>query len=287
MHWRRWGVAALALLTLVTCCPPRVVLADHPYQTRVIVDRLSPYWPEAVQQWEPLILQEAERRNLDPDLIAAVIWKESRGRQYSQGPAGAVGLMMVMPKEAGFTWRPSISELQDPYTNLFWGSRALATVIRQSRGDLYSALAAYNGGWEQIHYRGPRLFASDIIDTYARAVAVRNGLSPGGHWVATVAALTGDSPMTVVGPQRSLTRYSRPPVMADIPDCTTQGPPTAVSYASADGRDLNSRVAIWILLDGRLINRARGRGAQAPSTLELDSIVSPVWPPALPCLTRS
>lgn len=269
MDWRRWGLVAVSLLTLVASLSPGVVLADCPFQTRVIVDGLSSYWPEEVQRWEPLILQEAERRGLDPDLIAAVIWKESRGRQYAQGPAGAVGLMMVMPKEAGFTWRPSISELQDPYTNLYWGSRALATVIRQSRGDLYSALAAYNGGWDQIHYRGPRRFATDIIDTYARAVAVRNGLSPDGHWVATVAALTGTSPMTVVGPQRSLVRYSRPPVMADIPDCTTQGSPTAIAHVPQDGRDLTSRVAIWVLLDGQVIGRAHHRQAEASPALEL------------------
>lgn len=285
MHWRRWGVVAVCLLTLATACPPVGVLAAPPSQTRVVIDRLSPYWPEVVQQWEPLILQEAERRGLDPDLIAAVIWKESRGRQYAQGPVGAVGLMMVMPKEAGFTWRPTIAELQDAHTNLYWGSRALATVIRQSRGDLYSALAAYNGGWDQIHYRGPRRFATDIIDTYARAVAVRNGLSPDGHWVATVAALTGASPMTVVGPQRSLIRYSRPPVMADIPDCTTQGPPTAIAHVPHDGRDLNSRVAIWVLLDGQLVNRAYQRQVEASLDLDVTSSVPPiVWLPALPSL---
>jgi hypothetical protein len=237
-----------------------------------------------VQQWEPLILQEAERRGLDPDLIAAVVWKESRGRQYAQGPVGAVGLMMVMPREAGFTWRPSTAELQDPHTNLYWGSRALATVIRQSRGDLYNALAAYNGGWDQIHYRGPRLFAADIIDTYARAVAIRSGLSPDGHWVATVAALAGQSPMTVVGPQRSLTRYSRPPVMADIPGCTTQGPPTAIAHAPQDGRDLNSRVAIWILLDGQLIGRAHRRQAERPPELDLSSTPALARLPGLPSL---
>jgi hypothetical protein len=253
MDRRSWGVVAASLLVLTGILHPvHVARAGRPEQTEV-ASQLSPYWPQVVQQWEPIIVEEAERRGLDPDLIAAVIWKESRGQRYARGPVGAVGLMMVMPREAGFTWRPTAQELYDPHTNVYWGARALSTVIRQSRGDLYSALAAYNGGWGQIQYRGPRAFATDVLDTYVRAVAMRRGLSPDGHWVATVAAAGGAGAMTVLGPRRELTRYSRPPVMADIPDCTTHGRATAMAFTPPDGEDMTSRVGIWILLDGQLI----------------------------------
>lgn len=217
-----------------------------------------------MRQWEPIILEYAQQRGLDPDLVAAVIWKESLGRSDVRGPAGAVGLMMIMPREAGFSWRPTAEALEDPWRNVFWGARVLSTVIRQSHGDLYNALAAYNGGWEQIHLRGPRHFAEDVLGFYIRAVAVRCGLSPEGHWVATVAAMDkgGRDVLTVFGPQRSLARYSDRPVVAYIPDATTAGPPTAVAFSPPDGKDLDSRVGLWILMDGMVV---RPTGDQATS----------------------
>lgn len=144
---------------------------------------LAPYWSPRVQQWESLIAQEAERRELDPDLLASLVWMESRGDAVAVGPVGAVGLMQVMPREAGFAWRPAHDELLDPETNLFWGTRTLATVVKQGKGDIFNALAAYNGGWEQIMYRGPKRFATTVLQDYARAVAARHGLD-GSGWTA-------------------------------------------------------------------------------------------------------
>jgi len=152
---------------------------------------LAPYWSPRVQQWEFLIAQEAERRQLDPDFLASLVWMESRGDAVAVGPVGAVGLMQVMPREAGFTWRPTHDELLNPETNLFWGTRTLATVVKQGNGDIFNALAAYNGGWAQIMYRGPKRFATTILQDYAHAVAARHGLD-GGGWVAFFAVDRGE-----------------------------------------------------------------------------------------------
>ncbi len=253
MHRLRWSVVAL-ILVVAALLPAHPVAAHHETQSSEN-SALSPYWGAAVRQWESLILEEASYRGVDPDLVAAVIWRESLGRSSARGPAGAVGLMMVMPKEAGFTWRPTAEQLEEPWRNVFWGTRALATVIQQSRGDLYTALAAYNGGWEQIHLHGPNRYATDIIGEYTRAVAMRYGLSPEGHWVATVAAVdeSARGPLTVVGPQRPLTRYSVRPVAACIPDATTNGQPTAVAF-STNGQDMGSRVGVWIAVDGQIVH---------------------------------
>ncbi len=143
---------------------------------------LSSYWSPKILRWETLILQEANRRNLDPDFLASLVWMESRGEASAIGPVGSVGLMQVMPKEEGFSWRPSTEVLLDPSTNLFWGTRTLATVIQQGNGDVFSALAAYNAGWEQIAYSRPRNFATTILRDYAHAVALRCGVS--GRWIA-------------------------------------------------------------------------------------------------------
>ncbi len=139
-----------------------------------------------VLRWESLIVQEATRRKLDPDFVASLrLDGGSRGDANAVGPVGSVGLMQVMPKEAGFTWRPTREELLNPCTNLFWGTRTLATVIQQGDGDVFSALAAYNGGWEKVSSRVPRAFAATILHDYARAVAVRHGAEgPGQRFVA-------------------------------------------------------------------------------------------------------
>lgn len=253
MHNMRWGfVTAAVIVTLFSAQP---VLARQPAQIPTAQASLSPYWPEAVQQWEDLIVQYAVERGLDPDLVAALIWKESRGRADARSPAGAVGLTMVMPYEAGFTWRPRAAALLDPETNVAWGTRTLATVIRQSQGDVHSALAAYNGGWERVHNAVPQNYTAEVLSEYASAVAARCGLPLSGHWVATIALVDvqARSVLTVLGPQRPLTRYSVSNVAARIPDVVVTGAPTALVFSPPDGRGLSSQVGIWIHLDGRVV----------------------------------
>ncbi len=153
---------------------------------------LSPYWHSRLQQWDTLIVEEAARRALDPDFVASLIWMESAGRSHVVGTKGATGLMQVMPKEEGFSWRPSRKALLDPGTNLFWGTRTLATVIWQGKGNVFTALAAYNGGWDKIEAPGPRAFAMTVLRDYAAALAMRQGLEEEAHWVAFFAVLTPD-----------------------------------------------------------------------------------------------
>jgi hypothetical protein len=206
---------------------------------------LSPYWPLAVSRWESLILQYAQARRLDPDLIAAVIWKESLGRANARSVVGAVGLMGLMP----FPWRPSPEQLQDPETNLFWGARALAHTIRDGNGDLYYSLAAYNGGWEQIHLRVTRRYAAETLDCYTRAVAVRHGLPEDGDWIAIIAVegTPGPETITVLGPRRPLARYTERPSQADIPRVPAGVPPHATAITFVDARGVECRVHVWLV----------------------------------------
>jgi len=168
---------------------------DAPVAT-ASVSEISTYWSPKVRQWGPMIVEEAERRGLDPDFLASLVWMESRGDSQAIGPVGSVGLMQIMPSETGFSWRPSRAELLNPATNLFWGTRTLATVIHQGNGDVFNALAAYNGGWEQIMYRAPKFFATTILRDYVNAVALRHGLRGQGEWRAMFAVMTPE----IVGP---------------------------------------------------------------------------------------
>jgi hypothetical protein len=137
---------------------------------------LSPYWGGAIAQWHRLIAYWADLRELDADLVAAVIRKESIGQYDVEGPAGAVGLMMVLPAEiSGLPWRPSAAELKQPHVNLRWGTGILDQVIEES-GSLLSALAAYNGGWDQIHLEVTQRYARSVLTYYAYALGARFGL---------------------------------------------------------------------------------------------------------------
>ena len=185
MNHRMRGIAGVILLGSLLAGLPLVrvaaledPLSQHPSSPLT----LSPYWSSRVLRWEPLILQAADLRKLDPDLLASLIWWESRGDPAAIGPGGSVGLMQIMPKEAGFSWRPSRDELLVPSTNVYWGSRTLSIIIKQGGGDVAGALAAYNGGWEKAGNPGPRAFAAKILRDYAHAVALRESLD--GHWVA-------------------------------------------------------------------------------------------------------
>ena len=236
-----YTVVLLTAITLSALAQPALAQAEGPSDTAF----LSPYWKYAVSRWEPIVLRYAEQRQLDPDLVAAVIWKESRGRSTARGPAGAVGLMMVMP----FPWRPSSKELQNPWTNLSWGARALAQTIRDGNGDLYYSLAAYNGSWEKVERDSTRRYAASVLDYYSRAVAVRHGLPVDGDWVA-IFAVEGSprsSTITVLGPRRSLARYTpRPWLQADIPTVPQGVPPhsTAITFVDAYGGEC--RVNVWL-----------------------------------------
>ena len=139
---------------------------------------LSPIWGPAISQWSTYIGVLAETHGLDPDFIAAVVQEESNGTLDGVSSVGAVGLMGVMPQGPGLEWRPSTEELLVPAVNLRWGVAILAEVVRQAGGDLASALAAYSGGWDYVGSAVPQAYAASVLDNYARAVLVRNGISP-------------------------------------------------------------------------------------------------------------
>ncbi len=157
---------------------------------------LSAIWGPSITRWSSYISVLADFYGLDPDFIAAVIKEESNGNPTVVSRVGAVGLMGVMPAGPGLEWRPPPSELVNASTNLRWGVAILSEIVRQSGGDLYSALAAYSGGWSQANRTVPREYASSVLNSYGRAVAARSGVSPdiASQWTVAVEIRMGDVP---------------------------------------------------------------------------------------------
>ena len=127
---------------------------------------LSPYWEPGIQRWAETIGALAEVYGFHPDFIAAVIKHESGDEFRAISRRGAVGLMDVMAEEPALAWRPSSEALLTPTTDLRWGLAILSYVVQQAGGDLYTALAAYNGGWEHVNSRIPVSYTH--LDVYKR-----------------------------------------------------------------------------------------------------------------------
>jgi hypothetical protein len=154
------------------------VAADGTGETDAEEDHLSPFWGGAISQWTRWIIFWAQERELSPDLVAAVVRQESIGRADAEGPYGAVGLMMVLPAEkSGMPWRPTAEQLTEPSLNLRWGTGILREILRENGGNVINALAAYNGGWDQLHIASTKRYAHKILNYFAYAIAARQGYS--------------------------------------------------------------------------------------------------------------
>ncbi len=88
----------------------------------------------------------ARRHRLDPDLVRAVILAESAGDPLAVSARGAMGLMQVLPGTAREMGLRRPEELFKPRTNLHYGTRYMAELLRRCAGDVPCALACYNAG---------------------------------------------------------------------------------------------------------------------------------------------
>ena len=102
------------------------------------------------------IRQQAAKERLDPALVAAVIYAESKFDPRTSS-AGAVGLMQLLPETATYLARRSgattfrTSDLSTPEVNIAYGSYYLRYLFDEFHGNTVLALAAYNGGDANVH----------------------------------------------------------------------------------------------------------------------------------------
>ncbi len=89
--------------------------------------------------------------SLDPMLVLSLIRQESAFNIRARSPAGAMGLMQIMPKTARrFHRMKNPNQLYNPTFNLEVGSRYFSNLLRNYDGDAELALAAYNAGPKRV-----------------------------------------------------------------------------------------------------------------------------------------
>jgi soluble lytic murein transglycosylase len=130
------GVAALVVLGTALIAP----VFDHAVKDIVLPLR-----------HEDIIRQQSHDKRLDPSLVAALIYTESRFRDQTSG-AGAKGLMQITPGTAKFIERLSggttfeLADLSSPQVNISYGTFYLRYLLDRYGENEALALAAYNGG---------------------------------------------------------------------------------------------------------------------------------------------
>ena len=125
---------------------------------------------------EDIIRQQARDKQLDPALVAAVIYAESRFVEGRTSSAGAEGLMQITPETARDIARRSgglrfvLSDLATPPVNIAYGSDLLRELLDRYDGDTAAALAAYNAGpGNADRWGGSKLRVDDIPFPETRA----------------------------------------------------------------------------------------------------------------------
>lgn len=116
-----------------------------------LIDRLQ--FPLA-----PDYLGDCDRKKsgVDPLVLHSVIRQESQFQYNALSPAGAVGLMQLMPRTASEVARkeklrkPRRKDLLKPQTNVALGAAYLSRLIRDFGGDYLRAIAAYNAGEKAV-----------------------------------------------------------------------------------------------------------------------------------------
>ena len=135
-----------------------VVVAAVAVAAFAYVDTASPPWYERLRYplaYETIIRGHARNYDLEPALLAAVIYQESKFDAEARSDAGAVGLMQLRPETAkGIAERTGgerfrVDDLLDPEINVRYGSWYLRHLLDKYR-DEPLALAAYNAGQTRV-----------------------------------------------------------------------------------------------------------------------------------------
>jgi hypothetical protein len=119
---------------------------------------------------DQIVREASSVHGVDSDFIHSVIQQESAGNPRAVSPAGARGLMQLMPGTAA---QLGVQDSFSPEQNVHGGARYLRELLERYHGDAVKALAAYNAGPGAVDryrgvppYRETRLYVQRIVRQY-------------------------------------------------------------------------------------------------------------------------
>lgn len=152
--------------------PPPWSYTVHQWAQRwsIVSDSVTRIVPDSIAD---IILQAADRHEVDRELAFALVYVESRFRPRALSVAYARGLSQVMLR-TGRYMKPNLTreELYEPRLNVDLGFRHLAFLLDRYDGNRYRALVAYNAG-ERIANRLPEQHDSHPYPTLIKEALAR------------------------------------------------------------------------------------------------------------------
>ncbi len=167
--------AFVALFTLISFAKDpftTVAVAETVRAEAVAEDFIPADIPTSGDRNLDLIIYRAGKQyGVDPRLIHAVIWQESKYKPAAVSHAGARGMMQLMPDTAK---RFKCDNVNDPADNIDAGTKYLRWLLKRFDGDVVRALAGYNAGEGNVDkYNGVPPFSE--TQSYVRIITGRYG----------------------------------------------------------------------------------------------------------------
>lgn len=150
------------------------MFAHHPQHQLVVHAMPRPVPAEYV----PYFLEAGRLYDIDPNLLAAQAFKESRYNPRAVSRIGAEGIMQLKPRTARSL---GVTDSFDPRQNILGGAKYLRKQLNRFNGDLTMALAAYNAGSTLVAKVGPNAteeaieYVATIKRYYAAALRAASG----------------------------------------------------------------------------------------------------------------
>jgi soluble lytic murein transglycosylase-like protein len=120
--------------------------------------------------FSPIINKAANKHNIDPALVKAIILVESGYDAMATSEKGAIGLMQIMPNTVSGL---STEDMYNPVHNINAGVEYLRSLLNQFGGDLELAIAAYNAGSSKVReyqgvppYDATKNFVKEVFEYY-------------------------------------------------------------------------------------------------------------------------
>jgi len=118
------------------------------------------------RRWAREFVFYGEQVHVNPKLLVAIAYAESRFNPHARSTAGAIGLMQVVPSRTSWgeyesrCGRMSARTLHEPRTNICFGAHIFREFLTVHHGDTDHALAAYNNGTGELNGYPDLVYAS-------------------------------------------------------------------------------------------------------------------------------